>query len=75
VPLTSPSFLDVNAIDVYCQMMVQYVTNLILLMSMVPGQATAYKVGERTIRDLRQMLLTERGQNFDVRKFHLVEML
>ena len=34
------------------------------------GEATAAKVGEKYIRDLRQTLEAERGQNFDLRNFH-----
>ncbi len=36
----------------------------------LPGQALAYKMGSRTIRDLRDRLRTELGAAFDIRRFH-----
>ena len=35
-----------------------------------PGQATAYKIGERRIRKLRKDLESEFGQKFDLKDFH-----
>jgi uncharacterized protein (DUF885 family) len=35
-----------------------------------PGQATAYKIGERQIRKLRKEFESEFGQKFDLKDFH-----
>ncbi len=35
-----------------------------------PGQATAYKVGERAIRKMRREKEEEMGEDFDLKAFH-----
>ena len=36
----------------------------------IPGQALAYKIGERKIRELRQNASNELGDKMDIKKFH-----
>jgi len=36
----------------------------------MPGQATAYKIGMNKIIDLREMAKDELGDDFDIRDFH-----
>ena len=38
----------------------------------IPGQATAYKVGMSKILELRELAQTELGDKFDIRDFHNV---
>ena len=38
----------------------------------LPGQATAYKIGERKFKEVRSKLEKEEGKGFDVRKFHFL---
>ena len=41
----------------------------------MPGQATAYKVGMNKILELRETAMTELGDDFDIREFHDVILL
>lgn len=36
----------------------------------IPGQALAYKMGSRTVRELRERTRARLGASFDVRRFH-----
>ena len=36
----------------------------------MPGQATAYKTGERHFKKVRQKLEKELGKDFDIKRFH-----
>ncbi|MBA3295695.1 MAG: DUF885 domain-containing protein, partial [Acidobacteria bacterium] len=36
----------------------------------IPGQALAYKLGSRTMRELRERMRAKHGSGFDVRRFH-----
>ena len=39
-----------------------------------PGQACAYKIGERKIRELRRTSMERLGEKFDVKEFHRVAL-
>lgn len=41
----------------------------------MPGQATAYKVGMNKILELRKMAMDELGEDFDIREFHEIILL
>ena len=41
----------------------------------MPGQATAYKVGMAKILELRELAETQLGGQFDIREFHDVLLL
>ncbi len=45
-------------------------TNAIERYIVMPGQATAYKIGMLKILELRAYARTELGENFDIRQFH-----
>ncbi|MFN8577746.1 MAG: DUF885 domain-containing protein [Candidatus Sericytochromatia bacterium] len=36
----------------------------------IPGQATAYKIGELKILELKQKFMNSKGDDFDIREFH-----
>lgn len=48
----------------------QIATETLRYSSDIPGQALAYKMGSRTIRELRERTRTRLGAGFDVRRFH-----
>jgi uncharacterized protein (DUF885 family) len=48
----------------------QIATETLRYSSDIPGQALAYKMGSRTIRELRERTRKRLGPGFDVRRFH-----
>ena len=38
----------------------------------MPGQALSYKIGERYLMDLRNMVKEHKGSEFDIKEFHTV---
>ena len=48
----------------------QIATETLRYSSDIPGQALAYKMGSRMIRELRERTRTRLGSRFDIRRFH-----